>query len=99
MPDHIHMLLLLPATLSLADVMHLIKGGSSKWVNETFPEYRHFEWQKKYGAFHVSESLLDTTINYIKGQEPHHKELTFKEEFLYLLKQHRIEYDERYLWE
>jgi REP element-mobilizing transposase RayT len=97
--DHVHLLLSLPATLPVAKAVQLIKGGSSKWVHETFPEHRRFEWQEKYGSFSVSVSQLDTIIQYIKRQEEHHWKLTFQEEFLALLKKHRIEYDERYLWE
>jgi putative transposase len=97
--DHVHLLISLPATLAIAKAMQLIKGGSSKWVHETFPEHRLFAWQEKYGAFSVSVSQLDNIIGYIKGQETHHKRMSFQEEFLALLKKHRIEYDERYLWE
>jgi REP element-mobilizing transposase RayT len=56
--DHVHMLLTLPSTLSLAKALQLIKGGSSKWVHETFAEHRLFGWQVKYGAFSVSYSQL-----------------------------------------
>ena len=97
--DHVHMLLSLPSTLSIAKALQLIKGGSSKWVHDTFREDWAFNWQVKYGAFSVSVSLLDKTIAYIKGQEEHHRRMTFQEEFLAFLKKHRITYDERYLWE
>ena len=97
--DHVHILLSLPSTLAIATALQLIKGGSSKWVHDTFPEHRDFAWQEKYGAFGTSVSLLDKTIEYIKGQETHHRKMTFQEEFLVLLKKHRLEYDERYLWE
>src|SRR5664279_6183090 len=97
-PDHVHILLSLPATISIAKALQLIKGGSSKWVHESFPEHRLFAWQQEYGAFSVSVSQLDKTIEYITGQEAHHRNMTFQEEFLALLKKHRIEYDERYLW-
>jgi hypothetical protein len=76
----------------------LLKGGSSKWVRETFPNQREFAWQEEYGAFSVSVSQLDKTVAYIKGQEKHHRRMTFQEEFLALLDKHCIEYDERYLW-
>jgi len=33
--DHVHLLLSLPSTLTIAKAMQLIKGGSSKWVNDT----------------------------------------------------------------
>jgi len=58
-----------------------------------------FGWQVKYGAFSVSVSQLDTIIQYIKDQKEHHRQMTFQEEFIALLKKHRVEYDERYLWD
>ena len=97
--DHVHILLSLPSTLSIAKALQLIKGGSSKWVHETFPEHRLFGWQEKYGAFSVSVSQLDRIIRYIRNQQEHHRKITFQEEFLALLKKHRIAYDERYLWD
>lgn len=96
--DHVHILLSLPSTMAISKALQLIKGGSSKWIHETFPEHRLFTWQEEYGAFSVSVSQLDKTIEYLKGQEEHHCRMTFQEEFLTLLKKHRIEYDERYLW-
>ena len=99
MPNHVHLLLSLPSTLSIAKAMQLIKGGSSKWVHDTFPEHRRFGWQVKYGAFSVSVSRLDETVAYIKNQEEHHRRMTFQEEFVIFLKKHQITYDERYLWE
>ena len=97
--DHLHLLLSLPATLSPAKAMQLLKGGSSKWVHETFPEHRLFGWQEKYGAFSVSVSQLDRIIGYIQGQEAHHRTRSFQAEYLALLKKHRVAYDERYLWD
>jgi putative transposase len=96
--DHVHLLLSLPATMSVSKALQLIKGGSSKWIHETFPNQRGFAWQEEYGAFSVSVSQLDKTVEYIKSQEAHHRKMTFQEEFLALLKKHRIEYDARYLW-
>ena len=98
-PDHVHVLLSLPSTLAIAKALQLIKGGSSKWVHDTFREHWRFGWQVKYGAFSVSVSQLDKTIQYIRNQEAHHRKMTFQEEFVALLKKHRIAYDERYLWE
>jgi putative transposase len=97
--DHVHILLSLPATMPIAKALQLIKGGSSKWVHDTFPEHRLFGWQEKYGAFSVSVSQLDKTTEYIRGQPEHHRKMMFKEEFIMLLKKHRVEYDERYLWD
>ncbi len=96
--DHVHLLISLPSSMAIAKAMQLLKGGSSKWMHETFPAQRLFAWQEEYGAFSVSVSQLDRTIQYIRGQEEHHRRMTFQEEFLALLNRHRIEYDGRYLW-
>jgi REP element-mobilizing transposase RayT len=95
--DHVHILLSLPSTMTVAKAMQLLKGGSSQWIHETFPEQRLFAWQEEYGAFSVSVSQLDKTIAYIRNQPVHHRKMTFQEEFLVLLSKHHIEYDERYL--
>jgi putative transposase len=96
--DHVHIVLSLPATLAISKAMQLIKGGSSKWVHETFPDQWLFAWQEEYGAFSVSVSQLDKTIAYVRNQPEHHRKMTFQEEFLMLLKKHGVEYDARYLW-
>jgi putative transposase len=99
MPDHVHILLSLPSTLSISKAMQLVKGGSSKWVHDTFPEHWRFQWQIKYGAFGASVSQLDKIVGYIKGQPEHHRKMSFQDEFIALLKKHRIKYDESHLWE
>ena len=96
--DHVHLLLCVPGSMAIAKAMQLIKGGSSKWVHETFPEQWPFAWQEEYGAFSVSVSQLDTIVEYIRNQAEHHRTKTFEEEFVALLKRHRITYDDRYLW-
>ncbi|MDZ7305284.1 MAG: IS200/IS605 family transposase [candidate division KSB1 bacterium] len=96
--DHAHVLLSLPSTLSIAKAIQLIKGGSSKWVSETFPTHRDFEWQEGYGAFSVSISHVNDTIIYINNQHEHHRKETFEEEYRAILKKHGIEYDERYVF-
>src|ERR1041385_2305347 len=60
--DHVHALLSLPATMSFAKAVQLIKGGSSKWVHDTFREHRKFAWQEGYGAFSVSSSQLEKRL-------------------------------------
>ncbi len=96
--DHIHLLLSLPSTLSAAKAIQLIKGGSSKWVHDTFPQHRAFVWQEGYGAFSIGVSDIDRTVAYIENQAEHHRRKDFKQEFIDFLKKHRIEYDERYIW-
>jgi putative transposase len=94
--DHMHALLSLPGMMSFAKAVQLIKAGSSKWINDTFPKQKKFEWQEGYGAFSVSASQVPKTIAYINNQKEHHRKKTFQEEFLELLTKHGIEYDQRY---
>jgi REP element-mobilizing transposase RayT len=96
--DHVHVLLGAPPVLAPAKIAQLIKGGSSVWIQETFPRMNGFGWQDGYGAFTVSRSNLPSVIAYIQGQQEHHRTKTFQEEYLELLKRHGIDYDERYLW-
>ena len=96
--DHIHALLSLPATMSFAKAVQLIKGGSSKWIHDTFAKYRKFAWQDGYGAFSVSPSQLARTTAYINNQKEHHRKRTFEEEFIQLLDKHGIAYDKRYVF-
>ena len=56
--DHVHILLSLPAPISIAKAIQLIKGNSSKWVNDTFETPNGFAWQKGYGAFSVNISIV-----------------------------------------
>jgi len=93
------MLLSLPTTMAAAKAVQLVKAGSSKWVSSTFPGLERFEWQEGYGAFSISISHKTPTMKYIRNQEEHHREKSFKEEFLEFLKRHQIEYDERYIWD
>ena len=99
MDDHVHLYTSLPSTISIAKLVNSVKSNSSHWVHETFPNRRGFAWQKGYGAFSVSKSSESQVLEYIRGQETHHRKKTFKDEFLTLLKKHGIEYDERYLWD
>lgn len=96
--DHVHALISLPSAMSFAKAVQLIKGGSSKWVHDAFSNYKKFEWQEGYGAFSVSASQVKKTIAYIEAQKEHHRKRDFNEEFLALLKKHRIEYDPRYVF-
>ena len=99
MPDHVHLLVSLNKQLSVSDALRILKANSSKWIHETFPMRKSFAWQSGYGAFSVSHSGLDNVKRYIAHQAEHHRTRTFQEEFIALLKRHKIEFDERYLWD
>ena len=68
--DHVHLLIVTPASLSIADALQEIKGGSSKWLHKTFGPV--FDWQRGYGAFSVSRSSVPSVVRYIGRQEAHH---------------------------
>ena len=99
MPDHVHLLISLPTTLSISKAMQLIKGSSSKWIHDTFPEHRFFEWQRGYGAFSIGVSDIERTVNYINNQAFHPENRTFEEEYIAFVKRNGIEYDERYIFD
>ncbi len=95
--DHIHMVINLKPIHALSDVMKKVKGNSSKWLNEQNRLTGRFSWQDGYGAFSVSESPISTVIRYVREQAKHHRSQSFKDEFIRLLKHHRVEYNEQYL--
>ena len=97
--DHVHMLIRLPANLALADCLRILKANSSRWVKQRWSQQRKFAWQGGYGAFSVSESRRADVIRYIRDQPQHHRRISFQDEFLALLKNHRVEFDERYIWQ
>ena len=93
--DHVHLLLSLPATLSISKAMQLLKGNSSKWLRETFPELRQhdFAWQEGFGSFSIGVSGVKDTIHYIQTQEEHHRKKSFREELEVFLKKHGYNYE------
>jgi len=93
----LHLLVSLSSTITIAKAIQYIKGGSSKWIHETYTNLKDFAWQEGYGAFSISVSQVDKTTRYIMNQEDHHRKKTFREEFIEILKYHGIEFDERYL--
>jgi putative transposase len=97
--DHIHILLRLPPTKALADLVRAMKANSSRWLNVRKLENGRFGWQDGYSAFSVSESQCPRVVAYIERQQEHHRRTDFRGELLALLKRHSIAYDERYLWE
>ena len=95
--DHVHLLLSIPASLAVSKAVQLLKGGSSHWVKEVFPNLIDFAWQDGYAAFTVSQSQLGDVRAYIRSQPEHHRTKTFVEEYRAFLSRHGVEYDERYL--
>lgn len=97
--DHVHIVARFKTEPSVAQMIKTIKAKSSKCVNELPGRVDRFSWQVGYGAFTVSASQLPRLIRYVRNQEEHHRTVTFEEEFIVLLKRHKIECDERYWWD
>ena len=95
--DHIHIVTHIHPSVALASLVKDIKLASSEHIKgqKLFPNFNY--WQEGYGAFTYSIKAKDNLINYVKNQEEHHRERTYKEEYIDLLKEHEIEFDEKYL--
>jgi putative transposase len=98
MPDHIHILFGMRPIQSLSDLMQDIKGDSSKWINNNKLTIGKFSWQEGYGSFSYSKSQLSAIADYIEKQEQHHKRNTFVEEYIKLLNDFDIIFDEKYIF-
>jgi putative transposase len=95
--DHVHALFRLSRTKSIASVLEHLKTSSSKWIKAQGVD--GFGWQRGYGGFSVSESNAAAVVTYIEKQEEHHRKMTFDNEFRLILQRHRVQFDERYVWD
>ncbi len=86
--EHVHALIDLPTDKTIEEVMRLIKGESSLWINKQV-DFK-FLWGKGYGAFSVSESNLDKVVKYINGQEEHHRKKSYTEEYDEFLRAYKV---------
>lgn len=95
--DHLHIILHLHPSVSLANLIKDIKLASSDYINKNniFPKFKG--WQDGYGAFTYSIKEKDRLIEYVKNQEEHHKIKSFRDEYIELLNEHGITFDEKYL--
>jgi REP element-mobilizing transposase RayT len=96
--DHIHILISINPSIAISDLVRDIKASSSKWINEKKYVMGKFNWQEGFAAFSYAQSQLDAVITYINQQELHHKRITFEEEYLKLLENFEVNYDEKYLF-
>jgi putative transposase len=98
-PDHVHILIGLHPTIAVSDLTRDIKANSSKFFNDKKWVKGKFQWQDGFGAFTYSRSQIDNVCKYILNQPEHHKKKTFKDEYLSMLKNFEIEYNDQYLFE
>ncbi len=86
--EHVHSLVDMPTNLTIEDVLRLLKGNSSWWINKRVNF--NFSWGKGYAAFSVSDSNTESVVNYIIHQGEHHRGKSFAEEYEIFLKQHNL---------
>jgi len=79
--DHVHLLVGLSRTITIAQLVENIKTETSKWAKNANGGTKVFSWQAGYGAYSVSHSLRDVVDNYIRTQAEHHRKETFQDEF------------------
>ncbi|HWD86490.1 MAG TPA: IS200/IS605 family transposase [Mucilaginibacter sp.] len=98
MPDHLHIFFGFRPNQSLSDLMRIVKGESSEWINKEKFTQSTFRWQEGYGAFSYSRSQIKAVAEYVENQETHHRKRTFLEEYKLFLDQFEVEYDEQYIF-
>jgi REP element-mobilizing transposase RayT len=94
--DHVHVLVRLVRTATVANLVKEPKRVSTIWVRQRLPE---FSWQAGYGAFSVGHREVEVVRAYIRNQEEHHRNLSFQEEYRAMMQEHGLELDERYVWD
>ena len=97
--DHVHVFFEMHPSQALSDIVRDLKSISSKWINDNKFLPGNFRWQDGYGGFSYSRSQRDGVIKYIMNQEEHHRKVTFREEYLKMLKSFDVEFKEQYLFE
>ena len=90
--EHTHALIDLPTNLTIEEVIKLLKGSSSHWINEQQLVKGRFAWGRGYGAFSVSQSDLDRVVRYIARQEEHHQKMSFAQEYELFVKRYGLEW-------
>lgn len=90
--DHVHCLIDLPTNISIEDLVKLIKGASSHWINQERIIETKFSWARGYGVFSVSQSNLDKVVKYIENQEEHHRVKSFSEEYQSFIEKYGMKY-------
>ena len=99
MPDHIHLFVGYKPVISIPDFIKEVKVASNEFVNDKKWVRGNFGWQEDYGVFSYSQSHIDKVIKYVMNQEAHHQKRTFRQEYIALLKNFKIPYENKYLFD
>ncbi len=97
--DHIHIFIGMKPTCNLSDLVREVKKYSTNYINETNLLPHKFQWQEGFGAFSYSNSHVERVIKYVLNQKDHHARQSFGEEYVGMLEQNAVEYDEKYLFD
>jgi putative transposase len=97
--DHVHALFSLSKNYALKKIVEEVKKGSSKWMKIEGPKIDAFYWQAGYAAFSVSQSNVEAVMRYIENQKEHHRKLSFQDELRAFFRRHKVQFDERYVWD
>ena len=97
--DHMHCFLGLKPVVSVSELMKTVKAKSSKYINDQRLTKERFEWQEGYAGFSYRQRDVDQIYKYIQNQEEHHRKQSFREEYLDLLKEFEVIYDEQYIFQ
>ena len=99
MPDHLHILIGIKPNYCVSDLIREVKKSSNEFIKERRYTSVPFQWQEGFGAFSHEESSLTRVITYIKNQKVHHRKENYQDEFVRILKEFNVEYEERYLFD
>lgn len=97
MPDHLHLLVELPAYYSVSTFVRELKNTTHWFIDQNkhyFPNF--YAWSVGYCALSYSNSEKQKIINYIKNQKIHHQNLNFEDEIKQLLAEEEIDYSPEY---
>jgi len=97
--DHVHLAIRLSRTVTIADLMQHLKANTSRWIKEQDNALSEFAWQRGYASLSVYYRDIEVLLAYIDNQEEHHRTLSFQDEYRQLLKDHGLDFDERYVWD
>jgi REP element-mobilizing transposase RayT len=97
--DHVHLLITLGKTTSIADLMMHLKRGTSTWIKNQRPGLQMFGWQDGYFAFSIGHDSIDAVRAYFDRQAEHHRHIDFKGEMTAFLAKYGVQHDPQYLWD
>ncbi len=98
MPNHLHLMVNLPSSLSLADFVRELKTSTNTWLKSN-PDFPLFEgWSDGYAGLSCGRNDVERVINYIKNQKRHHRVVSFADEIRTVFEEHGIEIQERFFY-